>query len=324
MILKQSANCILVPGKLLPHALDRLEENFDVVRIERSNPDLLDRETAGKISGIAAMTVVDARLIDALPALEIIANFGVGYDAVDAKHAAAQGVMVTNTPDVLTEEVADLAVGLLINTVRELPRAEAWLRAGRWAAEGPYPLTKATLRGRSVGIFGLGRIGMAVAQRLEAFGLPISYHNRNKVEACPYTYHPTLLSLAGAVDTLICVAPGGAGTEKVVGRKVFEALSPNGIFINVGRGSTVDEEALAQALSDGTILAAGLDVFAREPHVPESLLQVENASLLPHVGSASVHTRQAMGNLMVDNLISWFNHGKALTPVPETAGISRR
>src|SRR5690606_8431993 len=154
MILKQPANCILVPGKLLPHALDRLEENFDVVRIERSNPDLLDRETAGKISGIAAMTVVDARLIDALPALEIIANFGVGCGAGVAKHAAAQGVMVTNTPDVLTEEAADLAVGLLINTVRELPKAEAWRRAGRWAAEGPYRLTKATLRGRSVGIFG--------------------------------------------------------------------------------------------------------------------------------------------------------------------------
>lgn len=295
-----------------------------MIRIERSDPDLLSPEAAEKVAGIAAMTVVDARLIDALPNLEIIANFGVGYDAVDAKHAASKGIMVTNTPDVLTDEVADLAVGLLINTVRELSKAEAWLRAGRWAGEGPYPLTKGTLRGRSIGIFGLGRIGMAVARRLEAFGLPISYHNRNKVEACPYTYHPTLLSLAEAVDTLICVAPGGAATEKVIGREVFEALGPNGIFVNVGRGSTVDEEALAQALADGTILSAGLDVFAREPHVPESLLRVDNACLLPHVGSASVHTRQAMGDLMVDNLISWFNDGKALTPVPESAGIARR
>lgn len=232
--------------------------------------------------------------------------------------------MVTNTPDVLTEEVADTAVGLLINTVRELPKAEAWLRAGRWVKDGAYPLSRATLRGRSVGIFGMGRIGLAIARRLEAFGLPVSYHNRRKAEGVDYTYHDTLVGLARAVDTLISVAPGGAATDKAVNADVLAALGPNGVFVNIGRGSTVDQAALAVALRDGTILAAGLDVFDDEPRVPDDLLSLGNACLLPHVGSASVHTRQAMADLVVDNLIGWFDEGKALTPVGETASVSSR
>jgi lactate dehydrogenase-like 2-hydroxyacid dehydrogenase len=259
-----------------------------------------------------------------LPNLRIIASFGVGYDAVDAKHAGARGVMVTNTPDVLTEEVADTALGLLLNTVRELPKAEAWLRAGKWVSEGNYPLTRMSLRGRKAGIFGMGRIGLAIARRLEAFGLPVSYHNRSKVENVAYTWHPTLIDLARSVDTLISVAPGGASTEKAVGREVLEALGPDGVFVNIGRGSTVDEDALAAALADGTIRAAGLDVFRREPHVPEALLAAGNASLLPHVGSASVQTRQAMADLVVDNLVSWLSAGRPLTPVPETAHVSAK
>src|SRR5690606_14569729 len=187
----------------------------------------------------AASTVIDAAFIDALPHLEIIANFGVGYDSVDATHAGKKGVMVTNTPDVLTEEVADTAVGLLINTVRELPKAEAYLRAGRWAKDGDYPLTKNTLRGRHVGIFGMGRIGRAVARRLEAMDLKVSYHNRRPVEGAPYDYHPTLLSLAQEVDTIVSVAPGGASTEKAVNAEILAALGPNGVFVNIGRGSTV-------------------------------------------------------------------------------------
>jgi lactate dehydrogenase-like 2-hydroxyacid dehydrogenase len=225
---------------------------------------------------------------------------------------------------VLTEEVADTAIGLLINTVRELPRAESYLREGRWAAEGPYPLTKATLRGRRAGIFGMGRIGTAIARRLEAFGLTVAYHNRRRVEGLTYDYHSTLASLALAVDTLICVAPGGKATEKAVDAAVLSALGPDGIFINVGRGSTVDEAALAAALADGTIRAAGLDVFADEPRVPQALLDAPNATLLPHVASASVHTRNAMADLVVDNLLSWFSDGKPLTPVPETAHVKYR
>jgi lactate dehydrogenase-like 2-hydroxyacid dehydrogenase len=316
--------CVLVPGRLHPHAVARIGAEFDLVALPGADPALVTAGLAARVRGVAAMTRIDAAFIDALPSLEIIANFGVGYDAVDARHAGKAGVMVTNTPDVLTEEVADTAVGLLINTVRELPKAEAWLRAGRWEAEGNYPLTRATLRGRSVGIFGMGRIGLAVARRLEAFGLPVSYHNRSRAEGVAYRYFPTLLALAEAVDTLVSVAPGGASTERAVNADVLRALGRNGVFVNIGRGSTVDEDALAAALADGTVLAAGLDVFRDEPRVPQALLAADNASLLPHVGSASVHTRTAMADLVVDNLGSWFASGRALTPVAETAHVRAR
>ena len=317
----RSAVTILVPGKLHERAVTRISEAFRMVRLERADSALLTDELSASVRGIASATVIDADFIDALPNLEIIANFGVGYDVVDAAHAGRRGVMVTNTPDVLTEEVADTAVGLLINTVRELPKAEAWLRAGRWVKDGPYPLTPMSLRGRRVGIFGLGRIGLAVARRLEAFNLSIAYHNRRPVEGVSYAHYPTLNELAAAVDTLISVAPGGAATEKAVNRAVLEALGPDGVFINIGRGSTVDEEALAAALADGTIRAAGLDVFANEPRVPQALIDLPNATLLPHVGSASVHTRKAMADLVVDNLDAWFSTGRPLTPVPETAHV---
>jgi lactate dehydrogenase-like 2-hydroxyacid dehydrogenase len=315
---------ILVAGRLLEHAVRRIDKDFTLVRVERADPALVDPKAAGEIRGIAAMTAIGAAFIDALPNLEIIANMGVGYDAVDARHAGMRGVMVTNTPDVLTEEVADTAVGLLINTVRELPKAEQWLREGRWEREGAYRLTPATLRSRRVGIFGMGRIGLAIARRLEAFGLPIAYHNRHKVEGVAYEYHPTLVGLAEAVDTLISVAPGGPSTEKAVGAAVLEALGADGVFVNIGRGSTVDEAALIEALGNGTIRAAGLDVFADEPRVPKALVDLPNASLLPHVGSASVHTRNAMADLVVDNLISWFDGKGPLTPVPETRHLAVR
>lgn len=312
---------ILIPGRLHEHVGSRVERAFDLLRIERADASLLSQAERGRIRGVAAMTRIDAAFIDALPNLEIIANFGVGYDAVDAVHAAQKGVMVTNTPDVLTEEVADTALGLLLNTVRELPKAEAWLRAGKWKSVGNYPFTRGTLRGRVAGIFGMGRIGLAIARRLEAFGLPVAYHNRRPVEGVDYAYYPTLVDLARNVDTLISVAPGGAATEKAVNAAVLTALGPDGVFVNIGRGSTVDEEALAAALADGTILAAGLDVFADEPNVPDALLRAENASLLPHVGSASQHTRQAMADLVADNLESWFAGKGALTPVAETRGV---
>ena len=315
---------ILVPAKLSEQAVGRIERSFNMVRIERADAALLSGDVAGKVRGVAGMTVINAAFIDALPKLEIIANMGVGYDGVDARHAGTRGVMVTNTPDVLTEEVADTALGLLINAVRELPRAEQYLRQGRWEKDGNYPLTPATLRGRRVGIFGMGRIGIAIARRIEAFGLPVAYHNRRQVEGVPYAYHATLLGLAHAVDTLISVAPGGAATEKAVNAEVLAALGPNGVFVNIGRGSTVDEEALIAALANGVIRGAGLDVFAREPHVPQALIDLPNASLLPHVGSASVHTRNAMADLVVDNLMSWFSGKGPLTPVAETKHVAPR
>ncbi len=180
------------------------------------------------------------------------------------------------------------------------------------------------MRGRRVGIFGMGRIGLAVARRLEAFGLPIAYHNRRKVEGLAYEYHATLKSLAEAVDTLICVAPGGAATEKAVSAEILSALGSSGVLINIGRGSVVDEAALATALQHGTIAAAGLDVFVDEPSVPQALLDAPGASLLPHVGSASGHTRRAMADLCVDNLVSWFTERRPLTPVQETLHVKAR
>jgi lactate dehydrogenase-like 2-hydroxyacid dehydrogenase len=312
---------ILVPGKLHDHAVKRIGDAFRLEHIDRGDASLITPRLAQSVRGVAAMTTIDAAFIDALPELEIIAHFGVGYDAVDAKHAATRGVMVTNTPDVLTEEVADTAIGLLLNTLRELPQAEIWLRDGSWATKGMYPFTPLTLRGRSVGIFGMGRIGQAIARRLVGFGVPVSYHNRRKVEGVSYQWHSSLLDMARAVDTIISVAPGGATTDKIVGMEVFEALGPNGVFINIGRGSTVDEDALVEALNKGVIAAAGLDVFDSEPKVRPGILSAPNTSLLPHVGSASVATRQAMADLVVDNLVSWFRDGKAVTPVPETAKI---
>lgn len=260
---------------------------------------------------------VDRALMARLPALEIIASFGVGYDGIDVAAAAERGVIVTNTPDVLTEEVADTALGLLLMTVRELSAAERYLRAGRWPVEGPYPLS-ASLRDRTVGIVGLGRIGMAIARRLDAMKVRVVYHSRRARGDAPYRYYDDLRTMAADVDVLLVVVPGTAATKHLVNAGILEALGPDGILVNIGRGSVVDDAALVSALQNRTIRAAGLDVFASEPHVPADLVAVPNAVLLPHVGSASVHTRTAMGQLVVDNLRSWFQDGRPLTPVPET------
>jgi lactate dehydrogenase-like 2-hydroxyacid dehydrogenase len=320
---------VLVPGLLHPRSVRRIRETFHMVTTPKFDPAMITDDMKATVRGLAVSPAlgygrVGPEFIDALPNAEIISNFGVGYDGVDAGYAGKRGVMVTNTPDVLTEEVADTAVGLLLNTVREFFRAEQYLREGRWVRDGAYPLTELSLRGRRIGIFGMGRIGQAIARRLVAFGLPVAYHNRRKVEGVPYAYHDTLEGLAGAVDTLISTAPGGPATEKAVGAEVLAALGPNGVFVNIGRGSTVDEQALVAALTNRTIFAAGLDVFLNEPHVSQALLDLPNVTLLPHVGSASVVTRDAMADLVVDNLISWFERGKALTPVPETAGVGAR
>ena len=276
-------------------------------------------DVGARIRGLArgGHAHIDRALIERLPALEIIASFGVGYDGIDVAAAAEHGVIVTNTPDVLTEEVADTALGLLLMTVRELSAAERYLRAGRWPVEGEYPLS-ASLRDRTIGIFGLGRIGMAIARRLEAMHVPVVYHARRARAHAPYRYYDNLRAMAADVDVLLAIVPGTAATKHLVNAGILEALGPNGILINVGRGSVVDEAALAAALKNGTIRAAGLDVFANEPHVPPDLIALPNVVLLPHVGSASVHTRRAMAQLVVDNLKSWFEHGRPLTPVPET------
>ncbi len=310
---------ILMLKPMQPAVMDALGARFTLHQAG-SAPDLaaLRAGIGPRIRGIAAaaQSPIDGPLMDALPNLEIVASLGVGYDTVDAEGARARGIVVTHTPDVLTDEVADIALGLLLATVRELPAAERHLRAGLWP-KGSYPLT-ATLRGRTVGILGLGRIGRAIARRLEGFGVGIAYHNRTRVPDVPYAYHPSLLELARAVDTLIIAAPGGPGTAGIVDGAVLAALGAEGIVVNIARGSLIDEPALTAALQNGTILGAGLDVFINEPHVPEALLALDRVVLLPHVGSASVHTRAAMGGLVVDNLLSWFAGEGPLTPVPET------
>jgi lactate dehydrogenase-like 2-hydroxyacid dehydrogenase len=259
----------------------------------------------------------DEALISALPKLRVIANYGVGYDSIDVAAAARRGIVVTNTPDVLTEEVADTALGILLMTVREMSKAETYLRAGRWAKEGDYRLTP-SLRDRSVGILGLGRIGKAIARRCEAFGLPISYFGRHWQGDVPYRYYDNLVAMARDVDTLIAVIPGGAGTRNIVDAAVLDALGPNGVFINVARGSIVDEAALISALKNKKILAAGLDVYVGEPNLDPAFLQLDNAVLLPHVGSASVLTRAAMCQLVVDNLAAYLDRKPPPAPVPET------
>ncbi|MBO6892405.1 MAG: 2-hydroxyacid dehydrogenase [Roseibium sp.] len=310
---------ILMPRPMLPIVQEQLDAKFTVHRLyEAENPETLLQEVGDRIRGVAmSFAPVNKALLDKIPNAEIVSSFGVGYDHVNVDDCIAANVMVTHTPDVLTEEVADTAFGLLLMTVRELGQAETWLRSGNWENKGPFPLTGATLQGRTMGIFGLGRIGKAIARRAEAFGLDIHYHGRSRQDGVDYPYHASLKDLAHACDTLMIVAPGGVETEHSVNTEVLEALGPNGIVINIGRGSVIDEAALIEALEQGTIYGAGLDVFEHEPRVPEALLKLERVTVLPHVGSASQATRNAMGQRVVDNLTSWFETGKAVSPVPE-------
>src|SRR5262249_19179836 len=215
-----------------------------------------------------------------------------------------RGITVTNTPQVLTEEVADTAIGLLLNTVREFPQAERYLRAGKWI-EKAYPLTKGTLRDRTVGLVGMGNIGKAIARRLDAFGVPVVYHSRRQQPDVSYRYYPDLAAMARDVDVLLLIVPGGPETKHLINEKVIEALGPEGYVINMARGSVVDDEALIKALREKKIFAAGLDVYVNEPEVPKEYIALDNVVLFPHLGSATIHTRTAMDQLVVDNLVAW-------------------
>lgn len=310
---------VLMPSAMPKAVVETLEDGTELIKLwTMPDQEATLAAIAGEVRAIAVAghLPVDGTYMARFPSLELVANFGVGYNNVDAVWAGQHGIVVTNTPDVLNEEVADTALGLLLATVRQLPAAERHLRAGRWP-EGPFALT-ATLRGRTLGILGLGRIGKAIAKRAEAFGLAIVYHGRTPQPGIPYLYCPTVTALAKACDILMVIAPGGPETDKLVGADALKALGPNGILINVARGSLVDEDALVAALQDGTILGAGLDVFADEPNVPQALMDMEHVVLLPHVGSASHHTRAAMGQLVADNILSWMRGKGPLTPVKET------
>jgi lactate dehydrogenase-like 2-hydroxyacid dehydrogenase len=259
---------------------------------------------------------VDADLMRALPRLGAVVNFGVGYDTTDVDAAAELGIGVSNTPDVLTDCVADTAVGLMIDTLRQFSAADRYVRAGSWPVTGNYPLTRQVSNTR-VGIIGLGRIGTAIAKRLSAFGCSISYHNRREVQGSPYPYVDSPVALADGVDVLIVAAAGGSGTRKLVDAAVIDALGANGFLINIARGSVVDEDALVEALTAGRLAGAGLDVFADEPNVPEALLSLDNVVLLPHVGSGTVETRAAMEQLTLRNLEEFLRNGRLVTPVLE-------
>lgn len=317
---------ILITAPVLPSIVDAVTDSFVLHRLWEQDEAEAFLEAAGpRIQGIATTTFagpVDGRLFDRLPNLEIVASFGVGYDNVDTVAAAERGIVVTNTPGVLDDEVADFTVGLVMATLRQIPQADRFVREGRWL-QSSFPLSP-TLRGRRVGIVGLGKIGAAVARRLEAFDVPIAYHTRSQQRDVSLDYHPTVIALAEASDLLIVVVPGGAATKHLIDSDVLAALGRDGVLINVSRGSVVDERALIVALQSGTILAAGLDVYEDEPRVPHELINMPQTVLLPHIGSGSAQTRAAMGRLVVDNLTSWFEKGAAITPVPETMAAAQR
>jgi lactate dehydrogenase-like 2-hydroxyacid dehydrogenase len=304
-----SAPRVVRVGPLMP----LLEEAL--VR-EYAAPSLADvgTGTAGLVVAVTGGgTTVGAAEMDALPDLRAVVNFGVGYDNVDVAEATRRGVVVSNTPDVLTDAVADLSVALVIDVLRGISAAERWLRRGEWAAGGRFPLTR-DVRGATVGILGLGRIGRAVGERLEVFGAEIAYHSRRPKDVA-WTYLESPVALAEASDVLVVLTPGGEGTEHLVDAKVLDALGPEGYLVNVARGSVVDEDALVAALEEGRIAGAGLDVFADEPHVPTALLEREDVVLLPHVGSATVQTREAMARLVLDNIEAFLERGELVTPV---------
>ena len=309
---------VLIPGRIHPRVRARLSDRFDLLEISDATAAEVDAGELERVRGAAVSGRFPASLIERLPKLEVIGSFGVGYDGVDVTAAAAAGVVVTNTPDVLNDEVADTAIALLLNTMRQFYFAERYLRDGRWEKEGAFPLSPLSLKGRKIGLHGLGRIGMEIANRLLPFKVELSYHTRRPRTDVDFVYHDTLTGLAEAVDVLISIVPSTPETNGAINAEVLSALGRNGVLINVGRGSTVDEPGLIAALQAGTIAAAGLDVFADEPRVPQALIDLPNVSLLPHVASASVPTRDAMADLVVDNIVSWFDTGRPLTPVPET------
>jgi lactate dehydrogenase-like 2-hydroxyacid dehydrogenase len=256
---------------------------------------------------------VDAETIAALPNLEAIVNYGAGVDAIDLEAAKRRGIGVSNTPDVLSDTVADTALGLILMTLRRFGAADRYVRAGRWGRDGRFPYAR-DVSGLQVGILGLGRIGSAIATRLLGFDCAIAYHNRHRIEGCPYRYAPSPVELAQSVDVLVVATTGDRRTRKLVDRTVLEALGPEGYLINIARGSVVDQEALVELLIGGALAGAGLDVFADEPHVPAELLGLDNVVLFPHIGSATARTRRAMALLAIQNLDNYLANGELLTP----------
>lgn len=304
-------------NQILPAQMAELELNFDVIHLWRErNPESLLQERRNDIVAIASVyfVPVSRTLIEALPNLEIIAQFAVGTDNIDLAAAKERGIAVTNTPDILTDDTADIALSLLLAVSRRICEGDMFVRLDQWRMNNPMPLGT-SLSGKTAGIVGMGRIGRAIARRCAAFGLNILYHGPHKKDDVPYTYEPDLQKLAELSDYLILSCPGGAKTHHLVHAPVLEALGPQSYLINVARGSVVKEEDLITALQEKKIAGAALDVYAAEPNVPPVLFKMDNVVLLPHVGSATVETRAKMGELVVQNILAHFRGDPLLTPV---------
>jgi lactate dehydrogenase-like 2-hydroxyacid dehydrogenase len=307
---------ILQCGPMMASLESQLAERFDVHPLWREDdPKAFLAARGGEFVGIvtSARYGADRELIEALPALRVIGSFGVGVDAIDLDAARARGVAVSNTPDVLTDCVADLAFGLLIDVARRLSAADRFVRRGGWL-KGQFPLAT-KVSGKKLGIVGLGRIGAAIARRASGFDMPVRYHSRRKVDAAPYGHEPSPVALAEWADFLVVACAGGPSTRHLVSGDVLAALGTEGFLVNIARGSVVDEAALVEALGCGGIAGAALDVFEDEPKVPEALLALDNVVLLPHIASATRETRQAMADCVLANLLNWFDHQRLLTPV---------
>ena len=307
---------ILVVAKLWPVLMEMLQSEFTVHdRIHESDPAAF-AAIAPKIRGISGggESRVNAELLSKLPALEMISVFGVGYDGYDVPAVKARGVKMSNTPDVLSDDVADMGMALMLSVARRVPQNDAYLRAGKWL-NGPAPLAR-KMSGTRLGIVGLGRIGQAIAKRAEGFGMSVAYTTRTQRKDVAYRYFPSATALAAEVDFLMVITPGGAGTKGLINAEVLAALGKKGYLINVARGSVVDEAALVKALQDGVIAGAGLDVFDAEPKVPQALIDMDNVVLSPHAASATWQTRKAMADLAFGNLKAHFSDQPLLTPVP--------
>ena len=307
---------VILVTKVFPRTQEKLEADFTVHKMyEAGDREAFLEQHAPRLRALATFGPfgADAKLMDALPKLELISHFGVGYDSIDVGAAKQRKVIVTNTPDVLNDCVADTALSLILNVMRQFPQSENWLRSGKWLAGPAYPLT-VSLGGKTLGILGLGRIGEAIATRAQAFGMKIAYHNRSRKDV-PHTYHPDPVSLARHSDVLLVAAPGGAETKNIVNAAVLDALGPQGFLVNIARGTLIDEPVLLKYLQEKRIAGAGLDVFVKEPAVPPEFFALENAVIYPHVGSATVETRTAMGNLQLENLRLHFAGKPVKTPV---------
>ena len=312
---------LLLIGRLFGATTGQLEARFSLSVAE----DFADLQTLGlDLTAVRAVaigmvgsghitgTTVDGAFFDRFPRLELLACLGAGCEYVDLDAAIARNVTVTNTPWANTEETADTAMGLLLCVTRQLPQADRYLRSGHWPS-GMFPLT-GTLRDKRLGILGLGRIGKAVARRAEAFGLEVLYHGRTR-QPVDYPYFPSALLLAEASDVLMAVVPGGEETNRMVDAAVLRALGPEGIFVNIARGTVVDEQALITALREGTIRSAALDAFEYEPHVPAAFIEMEQVVLTPHIGSGTHHTRALMAQAVVDNLLAWERGDPVISPM---------